>query len=175
MNIVSTYTWCQFAPAFALVGLAALLILADALLPKLPKRLYAGIAALGAFVAAFFMVSGEHANLFGFIATVATGLSILLAFDYTKVCCESIAGGGNEEGTGEFYALPLVACAGILCLTQARDLVMLFVSLEVVTLTSYGHIITVFSLVYSDLGLPRSIQTLGFPRSSVDKESARNA
>ena len=137
MNIVSTYTWCQFAPTFALVGLAALLILADALLPKLPKRLYAGIAALGSFVAAFFMTTGEYANLFGFIATVATGLSILLAFDYTKVCCESIAGNGNEEGTGEFYALPLVACAGILSLTQARDLVMLFVSLEVVTLTSY--------------------------------------
>ncbi len=137
MNIVSTYTWCQFTPAFALVGLASLLILADALLPKLPKRLYAVIAAIGTFVAAYFLHAGEHADSFGFIACIATGLSILLAFDYTKVCCESIAGSGNEEGTGEFYALPLVACAGILCLTQARDLVMLFVSLEVVTLTSY--------------------------------------
>ncbi|MBO5683449.1 MAG: NADH-quinone oxidoreductase subunit N [Akkermansia sp.] len=137
MNIVSTYTWCQFAPAFALVGLAALLILADALLPKLPKRIYAFIAAMGTFVAAYFLSNGEHADSFGCIASIATGLSILLAFDYTKVCCESIAGGDNEDGTGEFYALPLVACAGILCLTQARDLVMLFVSLEVITLTSY--------------------------------------
>lgn len=137
MNIVSTYTWCQFAPAFALVGLAALLILADALLPKLPKRIYAFIAAMGTFVAAYFLSNGEHADSFGCIAAIATGLSILLAFDYTKVCCESIAGGDNEDGTGEFYALPLVACAGILCLTQARDLVMLFVSLEVITLTSY--------------------------------------
>ena len=137
MNIVSTYTWCQFTPAFALVGLAALLILADALLPKLPKRIYAFIGAMGCFVASYFLGAGEHTDVFGFIATVATGLSILLAFDYTKVCCESIAGSGNEEGTGEFYALPLVACAGILCLTQARDLVMLFVSLEVITLTSY--------------------------------------
>ena len=137
MNIVSTYTWCQFTPAFGLVGLAALLILADALLPRLPKRLYGAIAAAGAFVAAFVLAAGEHANGFGCIAAIATGLSILLAFDYTKVSCESIAGSGNEEGTGEFYALPLVACAGILCLTQARDLIMLFVSLEVVTLTSY--------------------------------------
>ena len=137
MNIVSTYTWCQFAPAFALVGLAALLILADALLPRVSKRIYAIIAAVGAFVASFFLASGEHANSFGFLATVATGLCILLAFDYNKVTCDSIAGSGNEEGTGEFYALPLVACAGVLCLTQARDLVMLFVSLEVLTLTSY--------------------------------------
>ncbi len=137
MNIVSTYTWCQFAPAFALVGLAALLILADALLPKLPKRIYAFIGAMGTFVTAYFLATGEQTDIFGFIAALATGLSILLAFDYTKVSCESIAGSGNEEGTGEFYALPLVACAGILCLTQARDLVMLFVSLEVITLTSY--------------------------------------
>ena len=137
MNIVSSYTWCQFAPAFSLVGLAALLILADALLPKLPKRSFAFIGAMGTFVAAYFLFSGEHADIFGFIAAIATGLSMLLAFDYKKICCDSIAGNGNEEGTGEFYALPLVACAGILCLTQARDLVMLFVSLEVVTLTSY--------------------------------------
>ena len=137
MNIVSSYTWCQFAPAFSLVGLAALLILADALLPKLPKRSFAFIGAMGTFVAAFFLFNGEHADIFGFIAAIATGLSMLLAFDYKKICCDSIAGSGNEEGTGEFYALPLVACAGILCLTQARDLVMLFVSLEVVTLTSY--------------------------------------
>ena len=137
MNIVSTYTWSQFTPAFALVGLASLLILADSLLPKLPKRIYAILGALGCFVASFFLVTGGQANTFGAIAAVATGLCILLAFDYTKISCESIGGSGTEEGTGEFYALPLVACAGILCLTQARDLVMLFVSLEVVTLTSY--------------------------------------
>lgn len=137
MNIVSTYTWCQFAPAFALVGLAALLILADSLLPRIPKRIYAFIGAIGTFVTSYFLATGEQTDIFGFIATIATGLSILLAFDYTKISCESIAGSGNEEGTGEFYALPLVACAGILCLTQARDLVMLFVSLEVITLTSY--------------------------------------
>ena len=137
MNIVSTYTWCQFTPAFALVGLAALLILADAFLPKVPKRAYAFIGAMGCFITSYFLFTGENSDVFGFIATMATGLSLLLAFDYTKICCESIAGAGNEEGTGEFYALPLVACAGILCLTQARDLVMLFVSLEVITLTSY--------------------------------------
>ncbi|MBR1981239.1 MAG: NADH-quinone oxidoreductase subunit N [Akkermansia sp.] len=137
MNIVSTYTWCQFAPAFALVGLAALLILADALLPRIPKRAYALIGALGTFITTYFLWNGTHANLFGAIATISTGLAILLAFDYKKISCESIAGADNEEGTGEFYALPLVACAGILCLTQARDLIMLFVSLEVVTLTSY--------------------------------------
>ena len=137
MNIVSTYTWCQFTPAFALVGLAALLILADALLPKLPKRSFAVIGAIGTFIAAYLLYTGSQPDFLGCVAAIATGLSLLLAFDYTRVSCESISGSSSEEGTGEFYALPLVACAGILCLTQARDLIMLFVSLEVVTLTSY--------------------------------------
>ena len=73
MNIVSTYTWCQFAPAFALVGLAALLILADALLPRIPKRAYALIGALGTFITTYFLWNGTHANLFGAIATISTG------------------------------------------------------------------------------------------------------
>ena len=63
MNIVSTYTWCQFTPAFALVGLAALLILADALLPRLPKRIYAFVGAMGTFVAAYFLATGEQTEV----------------------------------------------------------------------------------------------------------------
>lgn len=133
----ATYTWGQFTPAFILIGIAAVLLMADTFIKALPKRAYALTAAIGALLVACLTVSGEHTNAYSFLACLATGLSILVAFDYTKVSCDSIAGGSNDEGTGEFYALPLVACAGILCLTQAADLIMVFVSLEVVTLTSY--------------------------------------
>lgn len=133
----ATYTWCQFTPAFILIGLAAVLLMADTFIKSMPKRAYALTAAIGALLVGWLTFSGEHMNAFSSLACVATGLSILVAFDYTKVCCASIAGGSCDEGTGEFYALPLVACAGILCLTQAADLIMVFVSLEVVTLTSY--------------------------------------
>lgn len=137
ITISATYTWCQFCPAFALVILAGLILLADTFLPKLPKRSYALIGALGCFIAAAYLVQDGHTDAFGALAALGTGLSLLLAFDYTKITCESVAGKSKEEGAGEFYALPLVACAGILCLTQARDLILLFVSLEVITLTSY--------------------------------------
>ncbi len=133
----ATYTWGQFTPAFILIGLAAILIMADTFVKSLPKRAYSLAAGFGALLVACYVYSGEHANAFGMLACIGTALSIFLAFDYTKVCCASIAGGSSEEGTGEFYALPLVACAGIICLTQAVDLIMVFVSLEVVTLTSY--------------------------------------
>ena len=130
------YSWGQFAPAFALVGLALVILMADTFIKSLPKQVYAIVGGIGAFVAGCFMLSGEFANAFGFLACLATALTLFLAFDYHMVSCASVAG-DSEEGTGEFYALPLVACAGIYCLTQAMDLIMLFVSLEVVTLTSY--------------------------------------
>ncbi len=133
----ATYTWAQFTPAFILVGVAAVLLMADTFIKTLPKRAYALAAALSALLVGCYTFSGDHANAYSFLACLATGLSILVAYDYTKVTCSSIAGGTCDEGTGEFYALPLVACAGILCLTQAADLIMVFVSLEVVTLTSY--------------------------------------
>ncbi len=135
--ISASYTWSQFSPAFVLVGIACLILLADCFVPAFPKRGYALVAAIGSIVTGCFLIDGTATGYFGFLACLATGLSLLLAFDYTKVIASSIAGNGNEEGSSEFYALPLVACAGIVALTQARDLIMLFVSLEVVTLSSY--------------------------------------
>ncbi len=135
--ISASYTWSQFTPAYVLVGIACLILMADCFVPKFPKRGYALVAAIGALVTACFIDRDSVMGSFAFLACLATGLCLLLAFDYTKVTADSIAGNDNEEGTAEFYALPLIAAAGIFSLTQARDLIMLFVSLEVITLTSY--------------------------------------
>lgn len=132
------YTWGQFAPEFALMGVALLILMADTFLPRFPKQVYAIAAGLAAAVAACFMLGEEYFNIFGFIICLATSLSLFLAFDYRKVMCDSIGGGDETEGTSEFYTLALVACAGACCLTQARDLIMLFVSLETLTLSSYA-------------------------------------
>lgn len=140
MNIISeTYSWWQFTPGIALVALAAAILLADALLPRFPKSFYAILGAAGAFIAGCFLTAPEYGygSAFGSLACMATALVLLLAFDYKKVTCASISGSDSEEGTSEFYALPLIACAGIVFLTQARDLIMFFVSLETVTLSSY--------------------------------------
>lgn len=135
--VSAPYTWAQFSPSFALVGLAMLLLMADAFLPKFPRRGYALIAGIGALITACFQYGGDYANPFGLIACVATGVSLLIGFDYTKVTCDSVTGGSSDEGTGEFYILPLIAAAGICVLSQAHDLIMLFVGLEVLTLSSY--------------------------------------
>ncbi len=132
--VSALYTWGQFTPEFALVALAALILMADCFVPQISKRVYPIVAAAGAFIAAFFM---GQTSPFGMIACVTTALVLLLAYDYRKVTCASVGGAGVEEGTTELYALLLVACAGVCALAEARDIIMLFVSLEVVTLSSY--------------------------------------
>ncbi len=136
-TISAIYSWGQFAPAFGLVTLAVIILMADCFIPKIPKRAYSIIAAAGAIIAAIFMTSDEYHNSFGLIACLSTALVLLLAFDYHKVTCASVGGPDVEDGTCELPALLLIACAGVCCLVQAHDIIMLFVSLEVITLSSY--------------------------------------
>ncbi|MDO5469997.1 MAG: NADH-quinone oxidoreductase subunit N [Akkermansia sp.] len=137
--VSAVYTWGQFAPEFALVALATLILMADCFAPRIPKRVYPIVGAVGAFIAAFFMIRPEfgYSSPFGMIACVTTALVLLLAYDYRKVTCASVGGAGVEEGTTELCSLLLIACAGVCALAEAHDIIMLFVSLEVVTLASY--------------------------------------
>lgn len=131
--VCGSYTWCEFAPEFFLIGLAIVLLMIDCFWSRFPKRALGLVGALGALGTAFALQS----HMFGLLAAVATGLTLLLAYDYSPVTVASSGDGRTGEGTGEFYVLPLLACAGISALTKAQDLVMLFVTLEVLTLSSY--------------------------------------
>ena len=55
--ISAVYTWGQFAPEFSLVALAVIILLADCFVPQIPKRAYSIVAAVGAIIAAFFMLT----------------------------------------------------------------------------------------------------------------------
>ena len=70
-------------------------------------------------------------------ALVCTILVILLAVDYRKILARFTEGPESENGTGEFYALPVFACAGMMWLASAKDLAGAFVALELVTVTFY--------------------------------------
>ena len=136
--ISASYTWGQFTPVFFLAGLAILLLLADAFLSRLSKQAFPLIAAIGCFLATCGMVTGPWKNPYGMLAAGSAALCLLLAFDYRTVVHASVAGGDREEGSGELSILMLLATAGVVALTRARDLIMLFVSLETITLSSYA-------------------------------------
>lgn len=83
--ISASYTWGQFTPVFFLVGLALLLLLADAFLPRLNKQAFPLIASIGCFLATCGMVAGPWRNLYGVVAAGAATLCLLLVFDYRAV------------------------------------------------------------------------------------------
>ena len=77
------------------------------------------------------------ARFFKLFTIIATILALLLALDHRKVLSKFTANPGSEDGTGEYYCLFLFACAGMMWMASAKDLVSLFVSLELTTITSY--------------------------------------
>ncbi len=77
------------------------------------------------------------ARFYKIFALVTTILVVLLAVDYRKILARFTDHPGSESGTGEFYALPVFACAGMMFLASAKDLAGAFVALELVTITFY--------------------------------------
>jgi NADH-quinone oxidoreductase subunit N len=77
------------------------------------------------------------ARFYKVFALVATIFVVLLSIDYRKILARYTEHPGSENGTGEFYALPVFACAGMMFLASAKDLAGAFVALELVTVTFY--------------------------------------
>ena len=70
-------------------------------------------------------------------ALVCTLLVVLLSIDYRSILARFTDHPGSENGTGEYYALSVFACVGMMMLASAKDLAGAFVSLELVTVTFY--------------------------------------
>lgn len=70
-------------------------------------------------------------------AIVATILMILMALDYRPILARFTDHPESESGTGEYFALPVFACAGMMWMASAKDLIFAFVALELVTITFY--------------------------------------
>jgi NADH-quinone oxidoreductase subunit N len=77
------------------------------------------------------------ARFYKIFALVTTIFVILLSIDYRKILARFTDHPGSENGTGEYYALPVFACAGMMFLASAKDLAGAFVALELVTVTFY--------------------------------------
>ncbi|MCB1077361.1 MAG: NADH-quinone oxidoreductase subunit N [Verrucomicrobiae bacterium] len=75
------------------------------------------------------------------IAILATLLVLVMAADYRSLIEAFTAPAEKrahpQAGLGEFFALPIFACAGLMCMASATHLVSIFVSLEAVTISFY--------------------------------------
>ena len=77
------------------------------------------------------------ARFYKMFALLCTLLVVLMGVDYRKILACFTDHPGSEAGTGEYLALPVFACAGMMWLASARDLAGAFVALELVTITFY--------------------------------------
>ena len=77
------------------------------------------------------------ARFYKIFALLCTMLVVLMGVDYRKILARFADQPGSEAGTGEYHALPVFACAGMMWLASARDLAGAFVALELVTITFY--------------------------------------
>ncbi len=139
----------------AVVVLGIFILMVEAFSERTDKRTLAiaGILGLTTVLAfSFFLVPLPQAEASGFwsfytadplaiffkrFALVTTILILILMIDYAPKVRQSIHGATQQSGLGEFFALPLFTCAGLMWMASAVDFVMIFVSLEVVTMSFY--------------------------------------
>lgn len=130
------------------LGLA--LLLADAFVEGADKRWLgvAGVLGLGlVFTLNFFARGGEggfwdyytygagsFAGFYKGLTLLATMLVLLMSLEYLPVVRSYTA---ERYAAGEFLVLPLFACAGMMWAASATDLVSIFVSIELVTVSFY--------------------------------------
>ncbi len=134
------------------VLLGIILLLAEAFLPKAPKKCIAYAAALGLAVAlaltflplhplqgpsAAFYAADTLALFFKRFMLVMTIITILMSLDFLPTIERLIPSERRGGGTGEFFILPIFACAGLMWLVSAIDFIMLFVSLELMSVVLY--------------------------------------
>ncbi|MGA0846503.1 MAG: proton-conducting transporter membrane subunit, partial [Luteolibacter sp.] len=125
-----TKTWIGLAAAS---GLAVILLLGFiAIGPRENPH-----AAWAAWPLWNFYQHDSIATFYKTIALVTTMLVILMSIDYLKILSRFTEPAGSEHGIGEFYCLPIFACAGMMWLASARDLAGAFVALELVTISFY--------------------------------------
>jgi NADH-quinone oxidoreductase subunit N len=140
-------------PQMELLLFALGILIFDFLLEKKEKHWNAGLALLGVTASAFgLLMQAKRFNLqyesrpdlsgfqntvvvdgyslfFGAIFLAATGLVILLSVRYLDL---------ELEQEGEYYALLLLACIGMMFMASGTDLIVMFLGLETMALSFYA-------------------------------------
>src|SRR5438094_6204353 len=149
-----TITAPELEIAVLVLGMA--MLLAEEFATKIDKRVLAFVAIAGlalVLVASFFVApraspsqatgfwsfytADRLSMFFKQFSLLTTIFVLILMIDYAPVVRSSFPGGTLQAGLGEFFALPIFTCVGLMYLVSAIDFVFIFVSLELVTVSFY--------------------------------------
>jgi len=84
-----------------------------------------------------FYIADATALFFKRIALLTTVVVLIMALEYKSVLAKFIPGMTPGAGLGEFYSIPVFTCAGLMFMASAVDFILIFVSLELVTVSFY--------------------------------------
>src|SRR5436190_3274572 len=138
----------------AVLVLGMVILLVEAFATKIDKRIlaFAAIAGLAVVLLGTFFVAPSPSPdqttgfwsfytadrlsiFFKQFALVTTIFVLIMMIDYAPVVRSSFP--GTQDGLGEFFAVPIFTCAGLMYLVSAVDFVFIFVSLELVAVSFY--------------------------------------
>ncbi len=137
--------WHALAPELVLVGALCVVLVADLFLPEDRKALLpslAGLGLLGAMIPVLTLaVDGADRSMFGGayvvdnFALVVKALFLVAGYVTVLLSTNYIAEGDYAEG--EYYFLLLSSILGMTVMGSARDLVTIFVALELLSVPAY--------------------------------------
>ena len=115
-------------PWIGIAGLGFVLVLSFFAIPDAPHA---------ATSLSNFYRADAYALFFKRFSLLATIIVLIMSVEYRETLRKYIYGATPESGVGEFFALPVFTCAGLMWMASAVDFVMIFVSLELVTISFY--------------------------------------
>jgi NADH-quinone oxidoreductase subunit N len=137
--------WHALAPELVLTGVLCLVLVADLLLPEDRRGLLpslAGLGLLGALIPVLTLaVDGADRTMFGGayavdnFALVTKALFLVAGYVTVLLSTNYIAEGDYAEG--EYYFLLLSSILGMTVMASARDLITIFVALEMLSVPAY--------------------------------------
>ena len=137
--------WFAMSPSLALLGVAAIALLAAVLVPASRRKAFSATVTFGGFVGAFVAA----ALVYGLSPHATTVISGSMARDRWGAVAQLILAGAGalavltsfgektKEHVAEYYALLAAAGAGMLFLAQASSLMTIFLALEWFSLCLY--------------------------------------
>ena len=135
----------RLGPILVVLVTAGVIIVADLFVPRNREKWLSGVALAGLFAAWIYLVSliaRDREASFYSDSMALDNFSIFFMFMFLGVSAAVIVGSldyierfGRHQG--EFFALTLIATAGMMMLAGARDLVAIFVALELTSITQF--------------------------------------
>jgi NADH-quinone oxidoreductase subunit N len=132
------------------LALGILILVLESFSEKQDRKIFAFIGIVGlAIVFVILQASGpgpsgmasyvvdSAAIFFKKISVVTTIVVLIMSIDYADTIKRFLPGGSAQSGLGEFFALPILTCAGMMWMSSAIDFILIFVSLELVTISFY--------------------------------------